>query len=242
MDKELQSLIGKLDEDTAKTIIPNSSAYQYTIESGSIPYRMTEKESTAYQKTKGKESYNGLNKLFASIEYRKMNSEEKVKAIQDVYSGANEKAKYEYFDSKGLPVTLALNKDYQEKYKNIKAYVSDKQFYSAVQKVKGKSTNIEKAYALAGMPDKILETFGINTQAKEGYVPIMQKVNELKQSGISIEDYTQVKQSADINASGNISKAEAEDYLNNSNYSQSQRAAMLKALVPQLKDKNNPYY
>jgi hypothetical protein len=243
VDEELKSLVGKLDKETADKILPTSKAYQYTIQSAGLPYRMTEKESTAYQKTRGQESYKGLNKLFASIDYRKMSQDEKVKAIQDVYSEAHDKAKYDYFDSKGLPVTLALDKGYQEKYKTVKAYVSDKQFYSAVQSVKGKSTNIEKAYALAGKPDKVLEVFGIDTQAKEGYVPIMQKIDELRQSGIAAKDYIEAKQAADMNASGNISKAEATGYLDaRSDLTSEQKAAILQALVPALKPQNNPYY
>jgi hypothetical protein len=243
VDEELKSLVGKLDKETADKILPTSKAYQYTIQSAGLPYRMTEKESTAYQKTRGQESYKGLNKLFASIDYRKMSQDEKVKAIQDVYSEAHDKAKYDYFDSKGLPVTLALDKGYQEKYKTVKAYVSDKQFYSAVQSVKGKSTNIEKAYALAGKPDKVLEVFGIDTQAKEGYVPIMQKIDELRQSGIAANDYIKAKQAADMNASGNISKAEGQAYLGTrSDLTSEQKAAILQALVPALKPQNNPYY
>jgi hypothetical protein len=169
VDKELQSLIGKLDKETAQKIVPASTAYEYDLTSNSVSYRMTEKESTAYQKTRGQESYKGLNKLFSSVDYRRMNNEEKAKAIQDVYSAAGQKAKYEYFDNKGLPVTLALSTEYQEKYDKVKGFVSDKQFYTAVESIQGKSKDLEKAYAiglrLPKASDKLYSSLGISDES-----------------------------------------------------------------------------
>ena len=46
-----------------------------------------------------------------------------------------------------------------------------------------------------------------------------------------------------MNASGNISKAEGQAYLDTrSDLTQEQKAAILQALVPALKTQNNPYY
>jgi hypothetical protein len=238
VDKELQSLIGKLDEETAKKIIPTSTAYQYTIESAGLPYRMTERESTAYQKTRGQESFKGLEKLFKSSGYRTMTQEEKVAAIGKVYSAAAQKAKYEYFDSKGLPVTLALDKDTQSKYAEVKHLMTDKNFYKAVEITRGLSRDIEKAYALQGLPrvpDKLYDTFGISAET-------VSKAIELKSAGVSAEQYETALTTANTNGNQNVSKAEAMAYLDSTDLDQQKKYALLKALVPNLKDKNNPYY
>lgn len=238
VDRELQSLMKNLDEETVKKILPTSTAYQYTIESAGLPYRMTEKESTAYQKTRGQESYKGLEKLFKSAEYRKMTQEEKVKAIQDVYSAAHQKAKYEYFESKGLPVTLALDKEYQEKFRSLKGQISDKRFYAAVTDMKGKSRDIEKVFAAeqrGKVPDKFFETFNISAET-------VNKARELKQAGITAEQYLTAIEKANTNGSSNVSKAEAMEYLDSTSLDRYKKYVLMKALVPNLKDKNNPYY
>jgi hypothetical protein len=186
VDRELQSLMKGMDEETIKKILPTSTAYQYTIQSAGLPYRMTEKESTAYQKTRGQESYKGLEKLFKSAEYREMTQEEKVDAIQDIYSDAHQKAKYQYFDSKGLPVTLALDKDYQEKFRGLKGQMTDKRFYAAVTDMKGKSRDIEKVFAAeqrGKVSDKFFEAFKISEESVE-------KARALKSAGLTADQYT----------------------------------------------------
>jgi hypothetical protein len=238
VDRELQSLISKLDEENAKLIVPTSTAYEYELKSNSVPYRMTEKESTVYQKTRGQESFNGLNKLFASAEYRRMNDDEKVKAIQNVYSAAGQKAKYEYFDNKGLPVTLALSTEYQEKYEPVKHLISDKQFYAAVQSIKGVSKDIEKAYAIeTRLPkanDKLYASLGISAES-------VSRARSLKQNRITVKQYQTALTAANTNGNDNVSKAEAMAYLDSSNLDMQQKYALMKALVPSLKDQNNPY-
>jgi hypothetical protein len=186
VDRELQSLMKGMDEETIKKILPTSTAYQYTIQSAGLPYRMTEKESTAYQKTRGQESYKGLEKLFKSAEYREMTQEEKVDAIQDIYSDAHQKAKYQYFDSKGLPVTLALDKDYQEKFRGLKGQMTDKRFYAAVTDMKGKSRDIEKVFAAeqrGRVSDRFFEAFKISEESVE-------KARALKSAGLTADQYT----------------------------------------------------
>jgi hypothetical protein len=186
VDRELQSLLKGMDEETIKKILPTSTAYQYTIQSAGLPYRMTEKESTAYQKTRGQESFKGLEKLFKSAEYREMTQEEKVDAVQDIYSAAHQKAKYEYFDSKGLPVTLALDKDYQEKFRGLKGQMTDKRFYAAVTDMKGKSRDIEKVFAAeqrGKVSDRFFEAFKISEESVE-------KARALKSAGLTADQYT----------------------------------------------------
>jgi hypothetical protein len=59
VDKEINSLIGRLDEESANKIIPRATK-NYDVTVDKKPYRMTEKELTQFQRTKGQESYNKL--------------------------------------------------------------------------------------------------------------------------------------------------------------------------------------
>jgi soluble cytochrome b562 len=159
-------------------------------------------------------------------------------AIQDIYSDAHQKAKYQYFDSKGLPVTLALDKDYQEKFRSLKGQISDKRFYAAVTDMKGKSRDIEKVFAAeqrGKVPDKFFETFNISAET-------VNKARELKQAGITAEQYLTAIEKANTNGSSNVSKAEAMEYLDSTSLDRYKKYVLMKALVPNLKDKNNPYY
>ncbi|MDD4564850.1 MAG: hypothetical protein PHE79_05165 [Eubacteriales bacterium] len=237
VDKELKSLLEGLDEETAKKIIPASSAYQYSITSNKKQYRMTEKESTAYQKTRGQESFNGLEKLFDSAEYRRMTSDEKAKAIEDVYSDAKEKAEYEYFKNKGLSVTLAMSSDDQAKYARISTKITGERFYSAAADMRTESTDIAKVYAIESkgkVPDSFYSEFNISERS-------VALARTLKNAGLTAEQYTTAREKADTNQSSNISKAEAVAYLNKQRLSRRQKFIMLKTLVPTLKDQNNPY-
>jgi hypothetical protein len=138
VDEELLTLTKNLDEETAKKILPASTAYQYTIEASSETYRMTEQESTAYQKTRGQESFKGLGKLFTSEKYKNMTKEEKVKAVNIVYDQARETAKMEYLKSKNLSPMLALPKPQQEKYAKIAPLgVKEDQYLNTYNATKG---------------------------------------------------------------------------------------------------------
>ncbi len=125
------------------------------------------------------------------------------------------------------------DKDVYEKA--VRSGINMDSFYDSYFAQKDQPTNLGKAMALIDNGQNTFAVFDISDATVEA-------AQMLKQNNISAEEYESIKQSANINGNANVSKAEAEDYLNNSNYSQSQRAAMLKALVPNLKDKNNPYY
>lgn len=153
VDKELLSLVKSLDEESAKKILPVSTAYQYTLEANSEKYRLTEKESTAYQKIRGQESFKGLGRLFTSAKYKTMSEEERVKAVGDVYDQARETAKMEYLKSKDLSPMLALPKPQQEKYAKIAALgVREDQYiksYNAIKGVEGVTDDFGKTIRLS---------------------------------------------------------------------------------------------
>ena len=94
VDKEINKLIERLDEETAKEVIPRVSN-SYTVTQDKVEYRMTEKELTQFKKTRGQTSYKELEKLFRSGQYTRMSDTEKAKAIRKVYDNAFQKAKEE---------------------------------------------------------------------------------------------------------------------------------------------------
>jgi hypothetical protein len=94
VDKEINKLIERLDEETAKEVIPRVTN-SYTVTQDKVEYRMTEKELTQFKKTRGQTSYKELERLFRSGQYARMSDAEKVKAIRKVYDKAFQKAKEE---------------------------------------------------------------------------------------------------------------------------------------------------
>ncbi len=94
VDKEINKLIERLDEETAKEVIPRVTN-SYTVTQDKVEYRMTEKELTQFKKTRGQTSYKELERLFRSGQYARMSDAEKVKAIRKIYDKAFQKAKEE---------------------------------------------------------------------------------------------------------------------------------------------------
>jgi len=201
-------------------------------------YILTSDEYVTYQKTMGQEAYSKIQKLMNTPEYRRMSDDEKAKAIKDIHEEAIQKARYEFYDNRGLPVTLALDKEYQEKFRSLKGQMTDKRFYAAVTDMKGKSRDIEKVFAAeqrGKVPDKFFETFNISAET-------VNKARELKQAGITAEQYLTAIEKANTNGNSNVSKAEAMEYLDSTSLDRYKKYVLMKALVPNLKDKNNPYY
>lgn len=94
VDEEIGKLIESLDPELAKDVIPRVTN-SYTITQDKVDYRLSEKELTRFKEVRGKESYDGMNRLINSSAYQKMSPEEKVKAIKKVYDSAYQKAKEE---------------------------------------------------------------------------------------------------------------------------------------------------
>lgn len=61
---------------------------------------------TEYSRKIGQESFQTLDKVFKSIEYRRMDQETKEKVIKDVFDYARENAKADYAEKKRLPINI----------------------------------------------------------------------------------------------------------------------------------------
>lgn len=92
VDNSISDLYEKTGDNS---VLPNTSINKdFTI--NSEKYRLNADEYANYKKEYGKTSYNLLNKLTNSSEYKNMTDEQKTKAISEIYSYANEKNKIDY--------------------------------------------------------------------------------------------------------------------------------------------------
>ncbi|MFA6843721.1 MAG: hypothetical protein WCR33_04930, partial [Bacilli bacterium] len=233
VDKELLSLKSDLG-DSWNDVLP-SKVSQYVITSNSMPYRMNESELTAYKTTRGKASYDGLQTLFKSDSYKNMDADGKAKAIKEVYDNATETAKVQYFKSRKLPITNALDKSYQDKFAQLKksTSISDTDYYAAVKSVQASGTkDIAKAAALQStlknVPTELYTSFGISEKTANN-------AKALTSVGLDVNSYDKAVKEANTNGNAYISKDEAVAYLNSTGYTRAQKRVLIKAMIPNLK-------
>ena len=224
-----------------KEILPTDYSYNYDIRYNGEDIRMTEEQFTKYKKVRGKAAYDGLEKLFDSSKYKLMSTNEKKKAIKDVYDKAAEDAK------KSTVISMGIATETEYKYsllsENAKATVDAmkkkgipaKTAVNAYETQKAYGSGTEKALALMkkGYNNQVIKGLDIsNTQ--------IEKARALQNAGISISKLTTAKKEADTNGNGNISKEEVINYVEARSFTPQEKYALLKALTP-VKDKNNPY-
>lgn len=224
-----------------KEILPTDYSYNYDIRYNGEDIRMTEEQFTKYKKVRGKAAYDGLEKLFNSSEYKLMSTNEKKKAIKEVYDKAAEDAK------KSTVISMGIATETEYKYSLLsesakttvdamkKKGIPTKTAVNAYETQKAYGSGTEKALALMkkGYNDNVIKGLDIsNTQ--------IEKARALQNAGVSINKLTTAKKEADTNGNGNISKAEVISYVEARNFTPEQKYALLKALSG-VKDKNNPY-
>ena len=138
VDKEIIRLF---QETENPDVIPRKTT-GYDIKVAGQEYRMTADEKTEFEKTRGSVSFNKLNSLFSTSDYKKMSTEEKNKAISKVYDEAYEEAKKKLALSRGVSSI-----DY-----NIKTLSSEKQLKIGAMTSAG--IKKEMAYSLLTSVDK----------------------------------------------------------------------------------------
>ena len=98
VDKELDNLYNKTGETS---ILPETSLSK-TFTINNQKYRMTDEEYAEYRKQYGKQSFDLLNNLVSSSNYKEMNDEEKEFAISKVYEYVKEQLKSSYANNNKL--------------------------------------------------------------------------------------------------------------------------------------------
>lgn len=127
-----------------------------------------------------------------------------------------------------------LDDKWQQEYQAVKGQVSATKYKSGYTAQKGvKGGDVAKALKVydATGEEALLTQYGITESGA-------QKAQSLINVQLAYEDYVKMKKNADSDGNGYIKTSEAKAYLNNSDYSNKQKAALYAALTSA---KKNPY-
>nr|DAG81064.1 MAG TPA: hypothetical protein [Caudoviricetes sp.] len=205
---ELENLRQELGSE-GKDVVPTDYSSRYTVRYDGRDIRMTPEQFTEYKKVRGQEVYKGLSSLTSSSEYQNMTTDEKRKAVRDVYEAASDAAKRSIVISMGETTKNAY--DYGELNKTQKALVdSGTMSVSQVKEANqilsesGADSSAGKAYALAES--------GMNKDAVIAMTSktAVEKATKLREAGATKEDV--INAARTIKESGytkNIGKAYA---------------------------------
>ena len=238
-EKELKSTnvdnaIVDLYENTGeKSILPNTTINKdFTI--NGEKYRITSEEYSEYKKEYGKNSYNLLDGLISSKEYKNMNNEQKTNVIKKIYEYANEKNKIDYAKKKNIEVeTSSLYQtieDIEKQGGKGADYFKYLGQITGVEKTKEKLNILEKSK----LPSKSKSSIYENTIGKDDGLYI----NVLKEDKIDIDQYLKYKQQefkSDTEDDGtlegktitNSKKEKVYDYVNNMRITYNQKLLIL---------------
>lgn len=187
---DVDNAISDLYEETGeKSLLPNTSINKDFTLNGE-KYRLTPEEYAEYKKQYGKNSYNLLNGLTSSKEYKNMNSEQKIEAISKVYEYANEKNKVDYANKNKVEIETSTL------YNTVTSIEEEGGKGSDYFKYLGKITGVEKSEEKI----KILEESDIPSKSKSSiYANTVGKSddfysNVLKEIDININEYLKYKQ------------------------------------------------
>ena len=238
-EKELKSTsvdnaVSDLYEETGeKSVLPNTSINKDFTLNG-VKYRLTAEEYAGYKKNYGKNSYELLNNLTSSREYKNMNNEQKTEAISKIYEYANEKNKVDYANKN--KVDIETSSLYNTVTSIEKEGGSGSDYFKYLGQIKGIEKTEEKI--------KILESTDIPEKSKSSiYENTIGKSDDfystvLKESNININEYLKYKQQkfeSDKKDDGtlegktitNSKKQKVYNYVNNMNISYNQKLLIL---------------
>ena len=224
VDKELNKLYDKIGESS---ILPDIINKKLTI--NGKEYRLTNEEYSNYKKEYGKTSYNLINDLISSKEYKSMSDIQKQKAIEEIYSYAKECNKVDY--AKKNKETIDTSTLYNTLTELKKAGGNQSNYLGYTTKIEGLKKDSEKTKVLANA-DYNKKTKSIiykNTVGKEDdfYSEVLEPnnldINEyLKYKS---QTFTSEKDTDGNTISGSKKKAVA-NYINTLNLSSVEKAIL----------------
>lgn len=186
----VDNAISDLYEETGeKSVLPNTSINKDFTLNGE-KYRLTSEEYAEYKKQYGKNSYELLNGLTSSTEYKNMNNEQKTEAISKIYEYANEKNKVDYANKKKVDIETSSLYNTVASIEEEGGKGSD--YFKYLGQIKGIEKSEEKIKILeeADIPLKSKSSIYINTVGKSDdfYTSVLQESN------IDINEYLKYKQ------------------------------------------------
>lgn len=219
VDNELTRLY---DETGESSILPDTLSKKLTI--NGQDYRLTNEEYNKYKTSYGKTSYNLLNDLVSSSEYKNMSSSQKQTSIESIYDYAKEKNKIDYANNVNETIETSTNYNILEELK--KSGGSQTQYLNYLSKTKeiqGEKANQKKNQLLlnADYSSKTKSIIYQNTTGKEDSL-----YNILSNGKIDINEYLDYKirdskdefasdKDSDGKAISGSAKNKIYDYVNN---------------------------
>ena len=196
VDNELTRLY---DETGESAILPDTLNKKLTI--NGQDYRLTNEEYNEYKTSYGKTSYNLLNDLVSSSEYKNMSSSQKQTAIESIYDYAKEKNKIDYANNVNETIEISTNYNILEELK--KSGGSQTQYLNYLSKTKeiqGEKATQKKNQLLfdANYSSKTKSIIYQNTTGKDDKVyQILKKLDSNKNIINQYLDYLQADLEAD---------------------------------------------
>lgn len=114
LDKEILKLYEKTGSND---VFPRTAPYNFKV--GEKQYYLDNKGVSEYQKVMGQYAEKETKKLFGSAEYKKMSDDEKLKALNSIYSDASTRARMNHLKDNGESPILLLSDSKQKSYNKI---------------------------------------------------------------------------------------------------------------------------
>ena len=209
VDKELNDLF----EKTGESIYPNTSLSKTVTYEGSKT-RLTNQDYNEFKTNYGKTSYKLLEDLTKSQEYKGMTDAQKVQAIKDVYTYANNLNKTEYAEKKGIEFKTPTD---VQQVRAVKAYGGKESDYFKYKGITdGLSKDSEKMVALrdSNLSAKSKRAVYSATLGKDDTFFQSTDINVNEYLGYKTANIQGVKDSNGKTISGS-KKAAQLDYINN---------------------------
>ena len=193
------ALMELYDETGESSILPDTLDKKLTINGQN--YRLTNEEYSKYKTTYGKTSYNLLNSLVSSSEYKSMSNSQKQTAIESIYDYAKEKNKVDYAQSVNETIKTSTNYNILEELR--KAGESQTQYLSyssETKEIQGEKANQKKNKLLldANYSSKAKSIIYQNTTGKnDDTYRILNKLDSSKNIINQYLDYLQADLKAD---------------------------------------------
>lgn len=209
VDKELNDLY----ERTGESIYPNTSLSKTVTYEGSKT-RLTNQDYNEFKTNYGKTSYKLLEDLTKSQEYKGMTDAQKVQAIKDIYTYANNLNKTEYAEKKGIEFKTPTD---VQQVRAVKAYGGKESDYFKYKGITdGLSKDSEKMVALrdSNLSAKSKRAVYSATLGKDDTFFQSTDINVNEYLGYKTANIQGVKDSNGKTISGS-KKAAQLDYINN---------------------------
>ena len=193
------ALMELYDETGESSILPDTLDKKLTINGQN--YRLTNEEYSKYKTAYGKTSYNLLNSLVSSSEYKSMSNSQKQTAIESIYDYAKEKNKVDYAQSVNETIKTSTNYNILEELR--KAGESQTQYLSyssETKEIQGEKANQKKNKLLldANYSSKAKSIIYQNTTGKnDDTYRILNKLDSSKNIINQYLDYLQADLKAD---------------------------------------------